>query len=77
LLSGDLAQFRKAATVLGIPPEFGGALEIIGDLFAQGIKLPSFLDVACLFYAQALERAEAAGEDIIHIIIKMNTIKHT
>jgi hypothetical protein len=72
LLSGDQAQLERAATVLGVSADHAEMYERIGDLFAHGVKFPHDPGAALLFYGQALIKAEAAGEDIAGLLVKID-----
>jgi hypothetical protein len=71
LLSGDPSQLDRAATVLGVRADRAEMYERIGDLFAHGVKFPYDAEAALMFYGQALVRAEAGGEDIGALLVKI------
>jgi hypothetical protein len=77
MLAGDPGYLLKAATILGVKVESGAMYEMIGDLFAHGVKFHTDDEVASLFYGLALERGESAGEDLATIICKLSAIHIT
>jgi hypothetical protein len=67
----DKTYLKRAGIIVNMREESPGLFAMVGDLFAQGIKVWFDADVARTFYGVALARAEEAGEDTTDLILKI------
>ena len=71
VIYNDQQWLRRAAQLLGVSAESSQMYEWVGDLFAQGIKLPKDEKVAMMWYGVALNKAEEYGCNQNEVLQKM------
>jgi TPR repeat protein len=52
------------------------ACEYVGDLFADGVKVPRNLEIASMWYVRQLEKYEKAGRDTRFLLMKIAKVVH-
>jgi hypothetical protein len=61
--SADEEWLERAATILNVKSKSPEMYEWVGDLFADGVKLPAIAPVALMWYSFASGKAQEYGED--------------
>jgi TPR repeat protein len=74
VVCGDDAWLARAAIMLNVPKDSYQMFEWLGDLFADGVKLPLDVRIAAMWYGVALKQSELHGEENMTIIEKIARI---